>query len=66
MGTVINFPDDRRVSGASGARAQMESASIIILPVVRIERHADGTAVDQTPEAGSPGGGGRRRRGRRS
>ena len=42
MGTVIRFPVERRASrdGATALPAG-ESASIVILPVVRIERHSD-------------------------
>lgn len=66
MGTVIRFPDEKRMSWNGGARTQMESACVIILPVVRIEREVDESAGDLAPEAGSPNGRGRRRRGRRS
>jgi hypothetical protein len=66
MGIVIRFPDEKRMSWNGGAHAQLESASVIILPVVRIERHAEEAASDFAPEAGSPSRGGRRRRGRRS
>ncbi len=61
MGTVINFPEARRemreaIGGAS------ETATIMILPVVRIER-----PTDQPPSeiSGNPGRK-RRRRARRS
>lgn len=59
MGAVIRFPLEERI--ADGRRVGLrEPASIIILPVIRIERHAD-------EPTGSPGTGkssGRRRRGR--
>jgi hypothetical protein len=64
MGTVIDFPNDRRTS-MTGERMPMGPAHVIVLPVVRIERHADGTAIELPPEADSPSNGGRRRRGRR-
>lgn len=66
MGTVIRFPDERRMASKPCARTDLLVASIIILPVVRIERHADGAIMQAAPEAGSTGGGGRRRPGRRS
>ena len=62
MGTVINFPEARRelrdVVGGAG-----ETATIMILPVVRIER-----PTDQPPSeaSGNQAGRKRRRRARRS
>jgi len=57
MGAVIRFPLEERM--ADGRRVGLtEPASIIILPVIRIERHVD-------EPTGSPGAGkssGRRRR----
>ena len=57
MGAVIRFPLEERM--ADGRRVGLsEPASIIILPVIRIERHVD-------EPTGSPGPGksaGRRRR----
>jgi len=66
MGTVIRFPDERRMNWNAGAHAPSQSGSVIILPVIRIERHSDDTSNDIAPGAGTPQGGGRRRRGRRS
>ena len=40
MGTVIKFPDDRVVGGERGERGA--GATIVILPVIRIERGTDG------------------------
>ena len=39
MGTVIKFPDDGRI--VRFGREAGESATIIILPVIRIERYPD-------------------------
>ena len=39
MGTVIKFPGDGRI--VRFGREAGESATIIILPVIRIERHSD-------------------------
>lgn len=42
MGRVVEFPEGRRLMrGSERAGAQAEPAHIIILPVVRIERHPD-------------------------
>jgi hypothetical protein len=64
MGSVINFPEARRVE-RDGQNGGSQSATIMILPVVRIER-----ASDEPPsEASRPGttpGRRRRRRARRS
>jgi hypothetical protein len=62
MGTIVQFPEGQRPAG--GGRyvdANSEPASVVILPVVRIERQPD------TPNDGLQGGngvtpGGRRRR----
>ena len=60
MGMVIRFPLEERIAHESRASAlAMEPASVIILPVVRIERHGEEPA---TPGAGNTPGRGRRRR----
>jgi hypothetical protein len=63
MGIIVQFPEGHRpVSGGRYVDANSEPASVIILPVVRIERHSD------QPPDGLTGGndtatpGGRRRR----
>jgi hypothetical protein len=59
MGMVIRFPLEERIGHPGRPAAQaIEPASIIILPVVRIERHCD-------EPAGTPGTGGTPGRGRR-
>ena len=65
MGTMIRFPDDRMVERRSAA-ALSGPASVVILPVIRIERHTDETPGGFAPGEGSENGGRRRRRGRRS
>jgi hypothetical protein len=40
MGKVIRFPIERRLAMKADSRPREGSASIIILPVIRIERHA--------------------------
>jgi hypothetical protein len=58
MGVVITFPLEERI--ADGRRVGAgEPASIIILPVVRIERHVD-------ERSGAPGTGKASRRRRRT
>ena len=43
MGTVITFPDMWRDAPANARNhGQGEPATIIILPVIRIERHGEG------------------------
>lgn len=51
MGTVIAFPESRRYADIGGCALTREPASIIILPVIRIER------FDEEPDDGPPGGG---------
>jgi hypothetical protein len=67
MGTVINFqPAGRAARGASLMAGTSESAAIIILPVVRIERYAEAPSGDLEPEAGSTARRRQRRRAHRS
>jgi hypothetical protein len=63
MGSVINFPEARRVARDGNAGAG-ETATIMILPVVRIERPTDNPPDEATPAAST--GRKRRRRARRS
>lgn len=64
MGIVIKFPDDGRVV-RFGRDAVDESATIIILPVIRIERYADPLAEEAEPHTHPPADNGGRRRVRR-
>jgi len=67
MGTVINFQSAGRAArGPSLMAGTSESAAIIILPVVRIERYVDAPSGDLEPEAGSTARRRRRRRAHRS
>jgi hypothetical protein len=67
MGTVINFqPAVRAARGSSLMAGTSESAAIIILPVVRIERYVEAPSGDLEPEAGSTARRRRRRRAHRS
>lgn len=62
--TLIRFPVERRKAFESGtSRTAGGTASIVILPVVRIERHEDSASTCETAAA-SASNRGRRRRGR--
>jgi hypothetical protein len=62
MGTVVTFPE-MRVSTRVTNNASLGSATIIILPVIRIERHDDEPADSYSATASSVRK--RRRRGTR-
>jgi hypothetical protein len=62
MGTLIRFPEERRAP-RSGEVVPSELGSIVILPVVRIERHQDDVMAKAAPASNTPP---RSRRGRRS
>ncbi|MEA2935229.1 MAG: hypothetical protein QOD74_1875 [Variibacter sp.] len=67
MGEIIRFPDEKRLSWSGTSRhAGAESASIVILPVIRIERQLAHVDPALSPELDSPGGRRRRRPARRS
>jgi hypothetical protein len=59
MGTIIKFPDTARSERGSRKRRH-RSATVIILPVIRIERYTDEPSVNEA------GRGQRRRRRRRA
>ncbi|CAN5412397.1 hypothetical protein BH11PSE4_BH11PSE4_25120 [soil metagenome] len=64
MGTIIKFPADaaaRRLGMAMGVAATAGSATILILPAIRIERDTDGSK-DGGPEQGAAAGRRRKRR----
>ena len=65
MGTIVEFPADAalRRAGSGVETAQREtSATILILPAIRIERHSDETRGG--PEEGAAPGRRRKRRAR--
>ena len=64
VGNVIKFPDEGRIV-RFGRDAAEESATIIILPVIRIERYADPHAEGAEPHTHPPADNGGRRRVRR-
>jgi hypothetical protein len=65
VGDIIKFPDEGRIVRFGRADAQDESATVIILPVIRIERHADMRAEEVEPRSHPPTPNGGRRRMRR-
>jgi hypothetical protein len=66
MGTIIEFPADAasRRLGSTVVAPREGTATIVILPVVRIERHTDETSGGSGPEEGTAPGRRRRRRAR--
>lgn len=65
MGIVVEFPavlSVRRAGPDANITLRAESATIMILPVIRIERYADDTSGGVGPEKTAPG----RRRKRRA
>jgi hypothetical protein len=65
MGTIVKFPDEGRIVRFSRIDAAEESATVIILPVVRIERHNAPLVDDAEPHTPPPAQNGGRRRLRR-
>lgn len=62
MGIVVKFPDEGRIV-RFGRAERDESATVIILPVIRIERYADpagDSAELQTPPPAASNGSRRR------
>jgi hypothetical protein len=59
MGTVITFPSERCSAGAT--QEGRDVASVIILPVIRIERYADAPSDNFEPSSSSPRGKRRKR-----
>jgi hypothetical protein len=54
MGTVVNFPATLRAGRpAKSVVSTSESATIIILPVIRIERHPDAPESSMQSSVGS-------------
>jgi hypothetical protein len=62
MGEVIRFPDDASYGRVGRyVDAQSEPATVIILPVIRVERNTDGSNGLE-PDSGNTPGRRRRRR----
>jgi len=64
VGTVVKFPDEGRIVRFGRAEAQ-ESATVIILPVIRIERYGETMDEGAEPQSPPPADNGGRRRVRR-
>jgi hypothetical protein len=63
MGAVIRFPGERRTARDSmSADEWIGGATIIILPVVRVERLAEAQADGRAPDTDDTSGRKRRRR----
>jgi hypothetical protein len=60
MGDVIRFPDEAGYQRGAKYADSEQPATVIILPVIRIERNPDGS--NSEPQSGSPAGRRRRRR----
>jgi hypothetical protein len=65
MGTIIEFPADaasRRLGSTMDGAASDGAGTVLILPVIRIEREPEETNGDRGPEEGAAPGRRRRRR----
>ena len=65
MGTIIEFPADaasRRLGSTVDGAAREGTATILILPAVRIQRDTDETSGGSGPQEGAAPGRRRRRR----
>ena len=65
MGTIVKFPDEGRIVRFGRADMADESATVIILPVVRIERYDEPRGEGAEPRTHPPADNGGRRRVRR-
>lgn len=61
MGIVIAFPADKCSVGTGLTDARDDSGSVIILPVIRVERHGDNPSDGLEPSSSSPRGKRRKR-----
>jgi len=65
MGTIIEFPADaasRRLGSTMDGAPREGSGTVLILPVIRIEREPEETSGGRGPEEGAAPGRRRRRR----
>jgi hypothetical protein len=64
MGTIIQFPADAatRRSRSITDDVSRDPGTVLILPVIRIEREIDGSTGGRGPQEGAAQGGRRRRR----
>jgi hypothetical protein len=61
MGIVINFPAERCSAATVLMDTRADSGSVIILPVIRIERHGEHPSDGVEPSSSSPRGKRRKR-----
>jgi hypothetical protein len=64
MGNVIDFPVGQRLSAQSAITDPADAGTVIILPVVRVERGPDMPSDGIEPGSGNTAGRKRRRRAR--
>ncbi len=62
MGTIIEFPVSRRLGSSGDVAPLADQATVVILPVIRVERETDETSGGRGPEQGAAQGRRRRRR----
>ena len=62
MATIIQFPADAPLRRPRPGASREGMATIVILPVVRIERESNGTTDDRGPREGAAAPSRRRRR----
>jgi hypothetical protein len=62
MATIIEFPASQRLGAIMDGARREGTATVLILPVVRIERQTDESTGGQGPEEGTAPGRRRRRR----
>ncbi len=55
MGTVIAFPAERPARAIHPVEYRAEHATIVILPVIRIERHDDAAGTIEPNPRSTPG-----------
>ena len=61
MGIVITFPAERCSAGSGLIEAGDDGSSVIILPVIRVERQGDNPTDGLAPNSSSPRGKRRKR-----
>jgi hypothetical protein len=61
MGTIIAFPAERCSAGNRAAESGGHSGSVIILPVVHVQRHTEHPSDGLEPRTSSPRGRRRKR-----
>ena len=61
MAIVIAFPAERCSVGSGLIEARDDSGSVIILPVIRVERHIEAPSDSSEPSTSSPRGKRRKR-----